>query len=50
MYNEKGNFYERLENISPYVKGYLDAVINATTKHIIWVHNFPLKDVLSTVT
>lgn len=44
MYNEKGNFYERLENISPYVKGYLDAVINA--QQHIYGANF-LEDVLS---
>lgn len=44
MYNEKGNFYERLENISPYVKGYLDAVINA--QQHIYGANF-LEDVLT---
>lgn len=29
MYNEKGNFYERLTDIPAYVKGYLDAIISA---------------------
>lgn len=32
MYNEKGNFYERLDKVSPYVKGYLDAIMEAQTK------------------
>jgi spore maturation protein CgeB len=32
MYNEKGNFYERLVNISAYTKGYLDAIMQAQLK------------------
>lgn len=32
MYNEKGNFYERLTGISPYTKGYLDAIMEAQLK------------------
>lgn len=32
MYNEKGNFYERLTKISPYTKGYIDAIMEAQLK------------------
>ncbi|MGN0161798.1 MAG: DUF3880 domain-containing protein [Lachnospiraceae bacterium] len=32
MYNEKGNFYDRLTKISPYTKGYLDAIMQAQNK------------------
>ena len=32
MYNEKHNFYERMKNISPYTKGYLEGIMQAQSQ------------------
>lgn len=32
MYNEKHNLFERLENLSPYTRGYLDSIMQAQLK------------------
>lgn len=44
LYNEAHNFYDRLSGISPYAKGYLDAVIEAQLR--IYGYNF-LEEVLT---
>lgn len=32
MYNEKHNLFDRFQNLAPYTKGYLDAIMNAQLK------------------
>lgn len=32
MYTEEHNFFDRMKNLSPYTKGYLDAIMNAQMK------------------
>lgn len=44
LYNEEHNFYDRLTNISPYTRGYLEAIMTAQQKVY---GNFFLEDLLS---
>lgn len=44
LYNEDHNLFERLDKISPYTRGYLDAVMNA--QQLVY-GNFFLEDVLT---
>lgn len=48
MYNEKHNLFERLSDVSPYTRGYLDAVIQAQLKvyGVNFIENLLTADIL----